>query len=174
MLIVGAGGGVNSTAIQLAKILGAHVIALTSSPEKEQRARQLGATHTINYRTQPEWAKQVRALTGGRGADVIVDNVGAATIPESLKAAARGGRIVTVGNTSGPMVNYDNRYLFSKQLSLLGSTMGSRRDFEEVLRFLETGELRPVIDVELPMSRGVEAFQRLERGEQFGKIVLSR
>ncbi len=172
VLIVGAGGGLNSIAIQIAAHLGAEVYALSSSDQKLDKARQLGAKHLINYNATPDWSREVLKLTGGRGIDLVVDNVGQATYPQSLKAASRGGRIVTVGNTSGAAVSIDNRYIFGKQLSLIGSTMGSRRDFEAVLPQIWNGTIKPVIDRELPLSRGKEGYQALERGEQFGKIVL--
>src|SRR5262249_42494960 len=146
LLLVGAGGGVNSISIQIGKALGATVIALTSSEEKMERAKALGAAHVVNYKSQPDWSREVRKLTNGRGADVVVDNVGAATFQQSLQASVRGGRIVTVGNTSGPQVTFDNRLVFVKQLSILGSTMGSRKDFEDMLAFMAEKNIRPVVD----------------------------
>ena len=172
VLIVGAGGGLNSTAIQIAKHLGAEVFALSSSDRKLEQAKQLGASRLLNYKAQPQWSKEILKLTGGRGIDLIVDNVGTATMSQSLKAAARGGRIVTVGNTSGPDLSIDNRYIFGKQLSIIGSTMGSRADFETVLPLIWNGTIKPVIDRELPLKDGAAGYRALDRGEQFGKIVL--
>ncbi len=172
VVIVGAGGGLNSFALQLAKCFGARVIALTSSAEKAERVKALGADFVINYKETPEWSKEVRRITEKRGAEVIVDNVGQATIQESLKAATRGGRIVTVGNTSGYNLQFDNRLIFGKQLSYLGSTMGSAKDFTDAIELVWSGEIKPVIDRELPLTEGVAAYQALERGEQFGKIVV--
>lgn len=172
VLIVGAGGGVNSFCIQLASHFGAEVIALTSTEEKMALAKQLGAQHTINYREEPNWSKAVWKLTEKRGVDIVVDNVGAATMEQSLRAAARGGAIVTVGNTSGHKVCFDNRLVFAKQLSIIGSTMGSRKDFDDVTKLLWDGSIKPVIDRELPLAEGKRAYEILEEGLQFGKVVL--
>lgn len=172
VLVVGSGGGVNSLAIQMIQAVGAEVIALGGSKAKCEHAKKLGASHVINYRECVRWGKEVLALTNGRGVDIVVDNVGATTMPESLKAVAPGGRIVTVGNTSGPDLQIDNRYIFSKQISIIGSTMGSAEDFRSAQKFLVDKGIHPVIDCELPLSRGIEAFDRMERGEHFGKIVL--
>jgi len=173
VLIVGAGGGVNSMAIQIAKLAGAMVYALTSSEEKMDKARQLGADVVLNYCADPQWSKVLYKMTGRRGVDVVVDNVGQATINDSMRAVARGGRIVIVGNTSGPQAQIDTRFIFGKQISLIGSTMGSHQDFRDVTDLLWTGKLRPVVDRVMPLSEGKAAFDLLERGEQFGKIVLA-
>lgn len=171
VLVVGAGGGVNSMSIQVAKLAGAFVIAVASNAEKAEKARVLGADIAID-RASADWAAEVARLTGRRGADVVVDNVGRATLAQSLKAVARGGRIAIVGNTSGPHAEIDLRYLFGKQVSLVGSTMGSHEDFRTLLRLLSQGRLQPVIDRELPLSEGVAAYRLLEAGGHFGKIVL--
>ncbi len=172
VLIVGAGGGVNSVSIQIAKHLGAKVIALTSTAKKTEHALSLGAEQVINYRECPGWGKKIQELTNRRGVDVVVDNVGQSTINQSILAVARGGRIVTVGNTSGPVIKIDNRYIFSKQISLIGSTMGSYTDFEQVLKLLWSKAITPVIDSSFPLKDGKNAYNRLEKGEQFGKIML--
>ncbi|MFN8390778.1 MAG: zinc-binding dehydrogenase [Bdellovibrionota bacterium] len=172
VLIVGSGGGLNSFAIWLAKDLGAKVIALTSTTEKMRRASELGANHVLNYRELPDWSREVRLLTGKRGADVIVDNVGQATFPQSLSAAARGGRIVTVGNSSGYQVTFDNRLMFGKQLSLLGSTMGSAKDAADAIAYAWTKPLGKLIDRELPLMDGKQAYDLLDNGEKCGKVVL--
>jgi len=114
----------------------------------------------------------VHRITGKRGVDVVVDNVGKATIAKSMQAVARGGRIVIIGNTSGPLAEVDLRYVFGKQISLIGSTMGSHQDFDDVIALLHEGKLKPVIDRVMPLSEGIEAYRIMERGEQFGKIVL--
>jgi NADPH:quinone reductase-like Zn-dependent oxidoreductase len=173
VLIVGAGGGVNSVAIEIAKLLGARVIALSSSEAKLEQSKKLGADDTINYLAEKEWSKTVRNLTNRRGVDVVVDNVGKATYLESFKALCRGGRLVTVGNTSGAQFMIDNRYIFGKQLTVLGSTMGSKKDFEKVLQLLSDGSLKPVIDREIPLEHGQKGYEIMEAGEQFGKIVLT-
>jgi NADPH:quinone reductase-like Zn-dependent oxidoreductase len=172
VLVVGAGGGVNSMAIQIAKLAGAHVYALTSSEEKMELADELGADVVLNYVEEPNWSKRLYKLTGRRGVDVVVDNVGQATITQSMRAAARGGRIVIVGNTSGPQAEIDLRYIFGKQISLIGSTMGTHQDFHDVMELVWAGKLKPVVDRVMDLSQGQEAFRLLEQGEQFGKIVL--
>jgi len=172
VLIVGAGGGLNSMAIQVAKLAGATVFALTSSEQKLAAARELGADQVLNYKQDPEWSRTIFKLAGKRGVDVVVDNVGQATINDSIKALAQGGRLVTVGSTSGPMVEIDIRYLFVKQIAWIGSTMGSHQEFRSMLAQVWAGRLRPVVDRIMPLSAGVEAVKVLESGEQFGKLVL--
>ena len=172
VLVVGAGGGVNSIAIQIAKLAGATVYTVASNPEKAQLAKELGADIVID-RSQTDWGKAIFRLTSKRGVDVVVDNVGRATLNTSMLAVARGGRIVIVGNTSGPQTEIDIRYLFSKQISLIGSTMGSRQDFNTVTELLREGKIRPVIDSVMPLSDGKEAYRRMEEGRQSGKIVLT-
>jgi NADPH:quinone reductase-like Zn-dependent oxidoreductase len=172
VLVVGAGGGVNSMAIQIAKLTGATVYALTSTEEKMEKARQLGADVVLNYREDPKWSRTLYKMTGHRGVDVVVDNVGQATLPQSMRAVARGGRIVIVGNTSGPQVEIDVRFIFGKQISLIGSTMGTHQDFWDVMDLVWAKTLRAVVDKVIPLSEGRAAFERMERGEHFGKIVL--
>ncbi|MBL7063438.1 MAG: zinc-binding dehydrogenase [Anaerolineae bacterium] len=172
VLIVGAGGGVNSMAIQIAKLAGATVYALTSTEEKMEQARALGADVVLNYREDPRWSKALYKMTGRRGVDVVVDNVGQATLAQSIRSVARGGRIVIVGNTSGPQAGIDIRFIFGKQISIIGSTMGTHQDFSDVMSLVWAGKLRPVVDRVMPLSEGQAAFEALERGEQFGKIVL--
>jgi NADPH:quinone reductase-like Zn-dependent oxidoreductase len=138
-----------------------------------QKVRELGADVVLNYRDDPEWSRSIYTLTGKRGVDVVVDNVGQATWRDSLRAVARGGRIVTVGNTSGPLAETDIRFLFSKQTSIVGSTMGSRQDYRDVMSLVFDGTLQPAIDRVMPLDDGVEAMSILERGEQCGKIVLN-
>ncbi|HHS97434.1 MAG TPA: alcohol dehydrogenase [Chloroflexi bacterium] len=172
VLIVGAGGGVNSMAIQVAKLAGATVYALTSTEEKMERAKELGADVVLNYREDPQWSKTLYKMTDRRGVDVVVDNVGRATLAQSMRAVARGGRIVIVGNTSGPHAEIDIRFIFGKQISLIGSTMGTHQDFRDVMSLVWAGKLKPVIDRVMPLSEGERAFEILEQGKQFGKIVL--
>lgn len=173
VLIVGAGGGVNSHSILFAKAAGCKVYALTSSREKKARALELGADEVIDYKTTPDWPVEISKLTKGVGVDVVVDNVGEATLPNSLRAVTRGGRIVTVGNTSGHRITYDNRMVFTKQVSIIGSTMGSRQDFIDAMQFMWSRNIQPVIDRVEPLAKGIEMLSYLERGEQFGKIVLT-
>jgi NADPH:quinone reductase-like Zn-dependent oxidoreductase len=172
VLVVGAGGGVNSIAIQIAKLAGATVYTVASNPEKAGLAQELGADVVID-RSQVDWGKEISKLTARRGVDVVVDNVGRATLNTSMLAVARGGRIVIVGNTSGPLTEIDIRYLFSKQISLIGSTMGSRQDFRIITTLLRDGKIRPVIDSVMPLSEGKEAYRRMEEGLQSGKIILT-
>jgi NADPH:quinone reductase-like Zn-dependent oxidoreductase len=172
VLVVGAGGGVNSMAIQIAKLAGAVVYVVAANPEKSERARQLGADVVLD-RSQVNWGKEVYKLTAKRGVDVVVDNVGKATITTSMQAVARGGRIVIVGNTSGPLTEIDIRFIFGKQISLIGSTMGSHQDFHDVMNLLWSDRLKPVIHGVMPLSEGREAYQMMEAGQQFGKIVLT-
>ncbi len=174
VLILGAGGGVNSAAIQISKLAGCTVYATTSSAAKMAQAESLGADVVLNYQSNPDWAKTIYKLTRKQGVDVVVDNVGAATLPASLRAVKRGGRIVVVGNTSGPKTQLDIRFLFTKQISLIGSTMGSHSDYRQVMNLVFSGALKPVIHTVMPLEEGVEAMALLERGEQFGKVVLGR
>ena len=172
VLVVGAGGGVNSMAIQIAKLAGATVYVVCGGEEKGRRALELGADRVLD-RSRLDWAKEVHRITGKRGVDVVVDNVGRATLAKSMQAVSRGGRIVIIGNTSGPQAEIDIRYIFGKQISLIGSTMGSHQDFRDVIALLREGRLKPVIDRVMPLSEGIEAYRIMERGEQFGKIVLT-
>jgi NADPH:quinone reductase-like Zn-dependent oxidoreductase len=172
VLVIGAGGGVNSMAIQIAKLVGTTVYAITSTEEKMEKARELGADVVLNYREDPKWSKALYKMTDRRGVDVVVDNVGQATLAQSMRAVARGGRIVIVGNTSGPQTEIDIRFIFGKQISIIGSTMGTHQDFRDVMDLVWAGKLKTVVDRVMPLSEGKAAFEALERGEQFGKIVL--
>jgi NADPH:quinone reductase-like Zn-dependent oxidoreductase len=172
VLVHAAGSGVGSAAIQVARLHHARVIATAGSDEKLAKARDLGADETVNYST-PDWVAQVRRLTAKRGADVVVEHVGAATWEGSEASLAKGGRLVTCGATSGHEVTVNLRRLFFKGLSILGSTMGSRAEVMEVLAHAGAGRLRPVIDRVLPLSEVQQAHRLIERREQFGKVVLS-
>ncbi|HBK78917.1 MAG TPA: alcohol dehydrogenase [Nitrospinae bacterium] len=171
LLVQGAGSGVGTAAIQIGKLLGARVIASTSTPEKIEGARALGADEVINYREE-SISGRVREITGKAGANVVFEHVGEATWEESIKSAAYHGRIVTCGATTGFEGKTHLALLFSKQLSILGSTMGSLACFKRVLRFLGEGKLKPVIDRVMPLDECRRAHEILETGEQFGKIVL--
>ena len=171
VLVVGAGGGVNSMAIQMAKLAGARVYTVASDAAKAEKAVSLGADEVID-RSQTDWGREIYKLTDRRGVDVVVDNVGRATLNTSMAAVRRGGRIVIVGNTSGPNAEIDIRFIFGKQISIIGSTMGNHQDFREVTGLLWAGKIKPVIDQVMPLSEGVEAYRRMEAGQQFGKIVL--
>ncbi|MEO6864366.1 MAG: zinc-binding dehydrogenase [Gemmatimonadaceae bacterium] len=171
VLIQGIGGGVALAALQIAKHVGARVWVTSSSDEKLARARELGADETINYRTA-DVAREIRARTAKRGVDVIVDSVGEATWASSLGALGKFGRLVTCGATSGPMVTTDARRLFWNQWTILGSTMGNEDEFAAVTNELREGRLFPPIDSVFDITQGREAFERLESGGQFGKIVV--
>lgn len=173
VLIVGAGGGLATAAIQVAKHLGARVIALTSTPEKEKRVRELGADEAINYRAKPDWDKDVWQLTGKRGVDVVLDSVGRATLAKSVRACARGGKVVVPGGTTGYDATIDLAGIFWRQVSILGTTMANAREAKQVMDLVFQKKLKPVIDRVLPLSQARQAFEILERGEQFGKIVLT-
>jgi NADPH:quinone reductase-like Zn-dependent oxidoreductase len=171
VLIHGIGGGVALAALAIARRLGARVIVTSSAPEKLERARQLGADETVDYGRE-DVARAVRALTGKRGVDLVVETAGNATWMSSLRSAAKGGRIVTCGATTGPSPAEEVRLVFWNQLSILGSTMGSRHDWDGMLRAVSGWQLRPVVDSVLPLERGREGYERLARGGQFGKVVL--
>ncbi|WP_448594665.1 zinc-binding dehydrogenase [Thermoflexus hugenholtzii] len=174
VLIVGAGGGVNTAALQIAKLAGARVVVVASNPEKAERVRALGADHVIDRSQEPDWSRAVWQWTGRRGVDVVVDNVGQATWMKSIRCLRPGGRLLVVGATSGPNPeDFDIRYVFSRQISILGSTMGTRDDFRTVMGLVLAGRLRPVIDRVLPFTEeGVrEGHRLLESGAVFGKIV---
>jgi len=163
---------VSLAALRIAKLWGATVIATSSSDAKLARARDLGADHILNHRTRPI-AQAVRDLTAKRGVDVVVENVGEQTWAESLRCLAKGGRIVTCGGTSGPKLVTDVRPLFWHQFTILGSTMGNDAEYAEIVRRLSGGELRPVVDRVFPLAAARAAYQYLERGEQFGKVVVT-
>jgi NADPH:quinone reductase-like Zn-dependent oxidoreductase len=171
VLVWGIGGGVSLAALRIAKLRGARVIVTSSSDAKLHQAQQLGADFALNYRTQ-KVSQQVRALTDKRGADVVIENVGEATWDESLRSLGRGGRLVTCGATTGPKVGLDLRRLFWYQWSIMGSTMGSEAEYREVVRVLGAGELRPIVDRVFPFTEARAAFERLELGEQLGKIAI--
>lgn len=171
VLIWGVGGGVSSIALRIAKLSGAFVIATSSSDDKLAQARSLGADVALNHK-ETDVAREVRAITGKRGADVVVDNVGEATWEQSLKALGRRGRLVTCGATTGPRVVTDVRRMFWNQWTLMGSTMGNLTEYREIVRLLAQGHLRPLVDSAFPLERGPEAFQRLEQASQMGKIVI--
>ena len=171
VLIHGIGGGVALAALTIAKALGASAIVTSSSTEKLGRARTLGADAGIDF-TASDVTAEVKALTAKRGVDLVVETVGEATWMASLRAARRGGRIVTCGATSGPNPREEIRLIFWNQLSILGSTMGSQEEWRRMVAFVEERQVRPVIDSILPLERGREAYERLRAGKQFGKLVL--
>jgi NADPH:quinone reductase-like Zn-dependent oxidoreductase len=172
VLILGASGGVASAAIQIAKLAGARVFAVTSGPEKVARTRELGADVVLD-RNEVDFARETLRLTGDRGVDVVLENVGTPTWKQSLQCLARAGRLVTYGRTAGMLGETNIRELFVKQTRIIGTTMGNRREFDEVTRLVFERRLRPVIDEVYPLEALRAAHERLEAGAQFGKIVLS-
>jgi len=171
VLIWGIGGGVSLLALQIAKRCGARVVVTSSSDAKLERARSLGADVAINHRDD-DVVKAFRRQTGARGVEVVVDSVGDATWQTSLRLLLPGGRLVTCGATTGPKVELDIRRLFWYQWSIFGSTMGGAEDYREVVRMLAQGQLQAVVDSVVPLDRAIEAFERLSRAEQFGKLVV--
>jgi NADPH:quinone reductase-like Zn-dependent oxidoreductase len=171
LLIIGVGGGVSSAALLIGKLSGARVWVTSSSDQKLERARALGADECINH-AREDWVGAVRERTGRRGVDVVVESVGAATWAGSIRCLARGGRLVTCGATSGPIGETDIRQVFWKQVAIIGSTMASDHEFGQVMAQLFRGRLRAIVDSVMPLRDGVEAQRRLAEGSQFGKIVL--
>ena len=171
VLVWGAGSGVGSAAIQVAKVMGAKVIATAGSDEKLDKARKLGADWVINHRSQDVPA-EVKRLTNGMKANVVFDHVGQATWEKSMRSMAAGGRLVNCGVTSGGKAEIDIRYVFVRQFSLMGSYMGGLGELLKVLTFFEDGRLKPVVDSVFPLSDAAKAQSRMEKSEHFGKIVL--
>ena len=171
VLIVGIGGGVALAALQIALLRGARAIVTSGSPMKLELARRMGAEFTLQHH-QDDVAAAVRKITGGQGADVVVDNAGERSWQASLRSLRRGGRLVTCGATTGPFVQLDLRKLFWHQWSLLGSTLGSRREYAEIVALAGQGRLWPIIDRVVPLDQSLAAFERLQRGEQTGKLVI--
>ena len=171
VFVWGIGGGVATAALAIAKALGARVIVTSSSDEKLHRARELGADETVNH-ARDDVKAAVKELTGGRGADVVVEHVGEATWRTTLEIAAQGGRIAVCGATSGPNPPAALHRVWWKQLSILGSSMGTTDDFEAVYELVKSGRARPVVDHVFPLAEARAAHERLEAGEQLGKVVL--
>ena len=173
VLVIGVGGGVSSTAVQIARLCGARVIVTSSDDAKLDKAKALGAEVGINYKKNPDWAKQVFEATAKRGVDVVIENVGAATWKDSIRSLKGGGRLVTCGSTSGPVGETIIPLVFWKQVHLIGSTMANRKEFHDVMGQFFAGRLKAIIDEVVPLKDGAAAQQRLAEGKQFGKIVLT-
>lgn len=171
VLVMAAGSGVSVAAIQIAKFYGARVIATASSEEKLAKARALGADETVNY-THPDWFKEVRRLTGGKGADAVVDHTGALYWEGVIKATAWGGRISLVGASSGYEAPTPLSHIFYRQLSIFGSTMGSKSRLFPILKWIGQGKLKPVVGATLPLAQAAEGHRLLEERQVFGKVVL--
>jgi NADPH:quinone reductase-like Zn-dependent oxidoreductase len=172
VLVLGAGGGVAIAAMQIAKLMGARLIATASEARKLEQARSLGADEAIDYVQDAEWDRTVRRLTGKRGVDVILDSVGAATWERSIRALGKRGRLVTCGATSGPIGPTDIRYLFRREQAIFGSNGWTHTELEKVTALAFEGKLKPVIDRVLPLSKTAEGEAALERREVFGKVVI--
>ncbi|MEJ7734283.1 MAG: zinc-binding dehydrogenase [Polyangiaceae bacterium] len=171
VVVHAAGSGVSTVIIRLCKMLGARVIATTTSPDKVDRARALGADEVI-VTSQADYLGEVKRLTGKRGADVIFDHLGGPMLRQAIAAAAWGGRIVTCGATAGFSVDIDLRQIFFRQVELLGSTMGSKGSLVRAMPMLLDGRLRPIVDRVVPLWSAAEAHALLESGKVFGKVVL--
>ena len=171
VLIVGAGGGVNTASIDIAKYSGAQVVVVGSDVQKLEKAKALGADILIDRSKEENWSKAVFLATDKQGVDMVVDNVGT-TFMHSLRALKKGGRLLTVGNSGGPKFEIDNRYIFARHLSIIGSTMSNLADFETVMDLIVKGILEPALDRPYPLKEAAAAQERLWKGENFGKITL--
>ena len=172
VLVVGAGGGVNSISIQIAKLAGATVYVVGSNAEKCRQAETIGADVTINREELPQWSRAVYQLTNRRGVDVVVDNVGSASLGQSMRACRSGGRILIVGGTSGYQYELNVAQLFSRHVSLIGSTMGPHRDYLAFMEQVFAGRIKPVIGARLPLKEARRAQDLLAENAVFGKVVL--
>jgi len=171
VLVHAAGSGVGSLGIQIAKLHGARVIATAGSESKLEKAHELGADEAINY-SSDDWPKQVKRLTGGRGVDIVFEHTGEATWPGSILSLKKGGRLVTCGATSGFDARTDLRHVFYRHLTILGSMMGSKADLLAAMKFIESGQIRAVVDRTLPLAEAKKAHELMEDRAQFGKLVL--
>ena len=172
VLVLGAGSGVGIAAIQIAKLFHARVITTAGDETKLEKARALGADHGINH-YQQKISQEVRKITDKEGVDIVVEHVGAATWDESMKSLKPGGTIVTCGATTGPNAAFDLRFVYSRQLSLLGSYMGTMGELHEVLRHVFAGRLKPVVDRAFPLKERRAAHEYMEASQMFGKVVLT-
>ncbi len=172
VLVLGAGSGVGSAAVQIAKLFGARVIATAGDERKLQRAKELGADEVINHSSQ-DIVAETKRLTGKRGVSLVFEHVGKATWEKSILSMAYGGRLVTCGATTGHDATTDLRHVFWKQLSILGSHQGSKAETVKIMNLVQAGKLRPVVDRVMPLREAAEAQRLMERREHFGKIVLT-
>ena len=171
VLVLGANSGVGIAAIQVAKLFHATVIATAGDDKKSQKARELGADHVINH-YQQKISEEIRRITGKQGVDIVVEHVGLATWDESVKSLKPGGILVTCGATTGFQAGVDLRFLFSRQLSLLGSFMGTMGELHEAMQHVFNGRLRPVVDRTFPLNEARAAHEYLQNSQMFGKVVL--
>lgn len=173
VLVVGAGSGVATGAIQIAKHKGATVYAVTTHGEKAEKIKALGVADVLAMESGGDFSEWAKERTDGRGMDVVVEHVGPARWAASVKSLARYGRLATCGATSGPTVSLDLRHLFSRDLSILGARMGSRKEFQELAPLVFSGKIKPVIDSVFPLEQAAESHQRMENGRHIGKIILT-
>ena len=171
VLILSAGSGVGSAGLQIAKLCGARVFATASTDEKLERARQMGADFTINY-TQTDFSEAIHGATGGRGVDVVFEHVGAATWDQSIASLAKKGRLVSCGVTTGNIGEIDIRKMYQKQLTLMGSALGTTSELQTIIRLAGQGKLTPIIAQVLPLQAAAEAHRIIEARENFGKVCL--
>lgn len=172
LLVHGAGSGIGSAAIQIAKLMGCTVIATAGSDAKLEKAKTIGADHGINYTANTEFHREVKKLSGGRGVDVVFEHIGKETWTESLASMAPGGRLVFCGATTGPTVTMDLRFVFVRQFSILGSYMGAKHELLKVLHLVAAGKLRPVVDTVFSLQDARAAQERMAGRNFFGKLVL--
>jgi len=172
VLVLGGGSGVGSAAIQICKLFNAQVIATAGDETKLERSRELGADHVINH-YQQKIAEEVKKITSKAMCDIVFEHVGKATWTDSMKSLKPGGSLVTCGATTGPEASFDIRFLFARQLSFLGSFMGTMGDFHEAMKHIFSGKLKAVVDKSFPLREARAAHERLEKSEQFGKVILN-
>lgn len=172
VLVLAAGSGIGVAAIQIAKLAGAWVAATAGRDDKLERARDLGADEVINYRRE-DFSERIKDLTGGKGVDIVFEHVGPDTWEKSLTSLAKNGKLVTCGSTSGRDAKTDIRYIFSRQLSILGSMMGTRSELLELTKLMELGKLKAVIDSVLPLKEAGKAQERMRDRDNFGKFILT-
>jgi 2-desacetyl-2-hydroxyethyl bacteriochlorophyllide A dehydrogenase len=172
VLVIGAGSGVGSMAVQMAHAVGARVFTTVGSEDKIARATALGADEVINH-TQENIADRVKSLTAGRGVDVVIEHVGPATWEQSVRSLAKGGRLVTCGATTGPTVTLDLRYLYMRQTTIMGSMMGTRAELLDATKWMGAGRIQAVIDSVMPLKEARAAQERMTDHKLFGKIVLT-
>jgi NADPH:quinone reductase-like Zn-dependent oxidoreductase len=171
VLVMAAGSGVGSSAIQLAKLAGARVIASAGSQEKLDLAKRLGADETINYQTE-DLVQKVKNITGGKGVEVIIEHIGGENFKQGLYALSRNGRLVTCGATAQPVIDLDLRLLFVKHINLIGSYMGAKWELLEVIKLFQRKKVKAVIDKKFNLSQGSMAQQYIEERRNLGKVLL--
>jgi len=172
VLVTGAGGGVGTAVIQVAKFMGAKVIAASGREDKLQKCWELGADRLINSTTM-KISDEVKKITAGRGVQVVADTVGAALWNECIRSLAWGGRLVTAGGTTGTRVEIDTRFLYAQRQAIIGSYMGSKADLLKIMNFVAEGRLKPVVGRVMPLERGADGQVLMEERLHFGKIVLT-